>query len=232
MFLFGVNFNIYFLILMKDFKSALKSEELRVYISLYLFTVFVLFASSFKLITNLKDLIVSSFFNASTFMSSTGYSIMDVNIYPTVARTWILFIMIVSSCAGSTCGGFKVARLVLIAKTIKRDIQKLIHPNAVKVITFEGKVVEEETLDNTKTFMFLYFALLGVILFIISLDNFDFETSVNAVFTCFGNVGLYFKIEDFALFSPLSKITLAIGMLLGRLEIYPIITLLTSKRRV
>ena len=232
MFLFGVNFNIYFLILMKDVKNALKSEELRAYFFLYLFTVFILLINSINLITDVKELLISSFFNTSTFMSSTGYSIMDVNIYPTSVRIWILFIMIVSSCAGSTCGGFKVARLVLTYKTIKRDIQKLIHPNSVKVITFEGKVVDEETLDSTKTFMFLYFILLGLIIFIVGLDNFDFETTVNAVFTAFGNVGLYFKIEDFALFSPLSKITLALGMLLGRLEIYPIITLIQSRRKI
>ena len=231
MFLFGVNFNIYFLILMKNFKSAFKSEELRVYVGLYLFTVFLLIINSYNLFSSLGDAVINGFFNTSTFMSSTGYSISNVNVYPTVVRIWILFIMVVSSCAGSTCGGFKVARLVLIFKIIKRDIQKLVHPNSVQVITFEGKKVDEETLSYTKTFMFLYIILMLIILFIVGLDGYSLETSINAVFTSFGNVGLYFEIPTFEMFSDLSKIAMAVGMLLGRLEIYPIITLLIVRRK-
>ena len=112
--------------------------------------------------------------------------------------------MVVSACAGSTCGGFKISRLILIFKVIKRDILKIVHPNSVKIITFEGKKVEEETLNNTKSFMFLYIILILLILFIVSIDGFSFETSLNAVFTTFGNVGLYFEIPDFALFRDLS----------------------------
>ena len=231
MFLFGVNFNIYFLILMKDFKSALRSEELRVFVGLYLFTVFLLVINSYNLFSSFGEAVLNGFFNTSTFISSTGYSISNVNIYPTVVRIWILFIMVVSSCAGSTCGGFKVARLVLIFKIIKRDMQRLVHPNSVKVITFEGKKVEEETLSFTKTFMFLYIILLLSILFIVGLDGHSLETSINAVFTTFGNVGLYFEIPTFEMFSDLSKIAMSLGMLLGRLEIYPIITLLIVRRK-
>ena len=141
MFLFGVNFNIYFFILIRDIKSVFKSEELRVYIGLYLFTVILLVVNSLNIFGNVYDAIVNGFFNTSSFMSSTGYSISNVNIYPTVCRIWILFIMVVSACAGSTCGGFKISRLILIFKMIKRDIQKMVHPNSVKVITFDGKKV-------------------------------------------------------------------------------------------
>ena len=231
MFLFGVNFNIYFYALIRDFKSAFRSEELKVYIGLYLFTVFLLIINSLNLFGNVYDSIVNGFFNASSFMSSTGYSISDVNIYPTICRIWILFIMVVSACAGSTCGGFKISRLILIFKMIKRDIQKMVHPNSVKVITFDGKKVEEEVLESTKSFMFLYIILILLILFIIGLDGFSFEASLNAVFTTFGNVGLYFEVSDFALFSPLSKLVMCLGMLLGRLEIYPIIALLINRRK-
>jgi trk system potassium uptake protein TrkH len=228
MFLFGVNFNIFFLLLIRDFKSIFKSEELKVYTILYLVTVFILVISSLSVFTSIGENLLKAFFNASTFMSSTGFSIGDVNIYPTFARIWVLFMMVVSSCAGSTCGGFKVARLVLTFKIIKRDIQKLIHPNIVKVITFEGKKVEENILDSTKSFMFLYVLLMLLIFFIIGFDNLPYEISINAVFTSFANVGLYFEIPSFNIFSPLSKIVMSIGMLLGRLEIYPIIVLLTS----
>ena len=107
----------------------------------------------------------------------------------------------------------------------------MVHPNSVKVITFDGKKVEEEVLESTKSFMFLYIILILLILFIIGLDGFSFEASLNAVFTTFGNVGLYFEVSDFALFSPLSKLVMCLGMLLGRLEIYPIIALLINRRK-
>ncbi len=228
MFLFGVNFNIYFLILIKDFKTVFKSEELKVYIGLYLFTVILLVVSSLNHF-GLGDAILNAFFNTSSFITSTGFSIGDVNIYPTVCRVWILFIMIVSACAGSTCGGFKVARLVLIFKSIKRDIQKVIHPSSVRAITFESKKVDEEVLTNTKSFMFLYFAILLVLLVIVGLDNQSLEITINAVFTTFANVGLYFEIPDFGIFSSLSKIAMSLGMIIGRLEIYPVIAFIVTR---
>ena len=228
MFLFGVNFNIYFLLIIKDFKSIFKSEELKVYIFLYLFTVFLLVINSLNYF-GIKDALLNAFFNTSSFISSTGYNIGNVNIYPTVCRVWVLFIMIVSACAGSTCGGFKVARLVLIFKSIKRDIQKIIHPNSVKTITFENKKVDEEVLTSTKSFMFLYIAIVLVLLFIVGFDNLSLEITVNAVFTTFANVGLYFEIPDFNIFSDFSKIAMSFGMLIGRLEIYPIIAFIVTR---
>ena len=231
MFLFGVNFNIYFLMIIRDFKSVFKSEELRVYTCLYLFTVFLLVINSLSLFSNAYDATLNGFFNASSFISSTGYSIGNVNMYPTVCRIWIMFMMVVSACAGSTCGGFKVSRLILIFKIIKRDIQKIVHPNSVKIITFDGKKVEDETLESTKSFMFLYIILILIIVFIVGLDGFSLEETLNAVFTTFGNVGLYFEVKSFALFSDLSKIAMSIGMLLGRLEIYPIIALVVYRRK-
>ena len=231
MFLFGVNFNIYFLVLIKDFKSIFKSEELKVYIGLYLFTVLLLVINSYTLFNSLHEAILNGLFNTSSFMSSTGYNIGNVNIYPTVCRVWILFIMVVSSCAGSTCGGFKISRLILIFKVIKREIKKIVHPNSVNTITFDGKKVEEEILESTKSFMFLYILLILLILFVVSFDGFSFETSLNAVFTTFGNVGLYFEIPNFAMFSDISKIAMSIGMLLGRLEIYPIIALIVNRKK-
>ena len=228
MFLFGVNFNIYFLILIKDFKSVFKSEELKVYIGLYLFTVFLLVVNSLNTL-GLGEAVLNAFFNTSSFISSTGYSIGDVNIYPTVCRVWVLFIMIVSACAGSTCGGFKVARLVLIFKTIRRDIQKVIHPSSVRAITFESKKVDEEVLTSTKSFMFLYATIILVLLFIVGLDGLSLEVTINAVFTTFANVGLYFEIPNFGVFSDLSKIAMSLGMIIGRLEIYPVIAFIVTR---
>ncbi len=232
MFLFGVNFNIYFLIvIMKDIKSALKSEELRVYILLYVFTVGFILLNTYKLFTNFSEALSSAIFHVSSFMTSTGFSIGDVNIYPTQCRIIILFLMLVSACAGSTCGGFKISRLLIVIKKIKRDLLKVVHPHNVNVITFEGKKVEEEVVNNTCAFLFLYAFLIIIIMFLISFNGFSFEVTLNAVFTTFANVGLCFNISNFAMFSNFSKIVLSLGMLFGRLEIFPLIILFSNLRK-
>ncbi len=228
MFLFGVNFNIYFLILMKDLKSALKSEELKAYILIFIVSFIFILINTYNMFANLSSAILETAFHISSIMTSTGYSIGDINFYPTSCRIVVLALMIISACAGSTCGGFKISRLIIILKTIKRDIQKTIHPNSIRTIMFEGKKVEEETIKSTQTFMFLYILLIILIMFIVSFDGIAFEQTINAVFTTFGNVGLCFDITSFANFSSLSKIVLSIGMLLGRLEIFPIIVLFSD----
>lgn len=229
MFLFGVNFNIYFLVVvMKNIKIALKSEELRVYVVMYVLAVIFVLVNTYSMFASFSDAFSSAIFHTSSFMTSTGFSIGDVNIYPTSCRVVILFLMLVSACAGSTCGGFKISRLIICFKTIKRDFLKTIHPNSVHIVTFEGKKVEDETINNTCTFLFLYILLIIVIMFIVSFDGFSFETTINAVFTTFANVGLCFDISSFAAFSNLSKIVLSIGMLFGRLEIFPLIVLMSN----
>lgn len=231
MFLFGVNFNIYFLILMKDLKSAFKSEELKAYILIYIISTILIVLNTFQLFSNLGEAILSSAFHVSSILTSTGYSIGDINIYPTTSRIIMLLLMLISACAGSTCGGFKISRLLIIFKTIKRDILKTFHPNSVQTITFEGKKVEESTIKNIQSFLFSYIILIIIITFIISLEGFPFEQTINAVFSTFANVGLCFDISSYASFSILSKITLSIGMLLGRLEIFPLIVLIANIKR-
>lgn len=228
MLLFGVNFNIYFLILMRDLKSALKSEELKAYIFLYLTSVLIILVNTYHMFESFSEAILQSAFHISSIMTSTGFSIGDINIYPTPCRIIVILLMLISACAGSTCGGFKISRLLLCLKTIKRDLLKIIHPNSVRTITFEGKKVEEETIKSTQTFLFLYMALMIVIMFIISFDGVTLSVAINAVATTFANVGLCFEISNFAAFSQLSKIILSIGMLLGRLEIFPIVVLFTD----
>lgn len=228
MFLFGVNFNIYFLILMKDIKSALKSEELKAYILIFVVSFTFILFNTYNMFANIGEAVLETSFHVSSIMTSTGYSIGDINFYPTSCRVVILALMLISACAGSTCGGFKVSRLLIILKIIKRDILKVIHPNSIRTITFEGKKVEEETIKSTQTFMFLYILLIIFIMFVVSFEGITLEQTINAVFTTFCNVGLCFGISSFANFSALSKIVLSIGMLLGRLEIFPIIVLFSD----
>ena len=230
MLLFGVNFNIYFLIIMKDIKSALKSEELRTYLLIYVASVLLIVFSTYKYFANFGEALLSGAFHISSFMTSTGYAIGDVNIYPTNCRVVVLLLMLISACAGSTCGGFKMSRLIICVKKIKRDITRLIHPNMVKDIKFEGKRLDDSVIDSTTSFLLLYVVLIIIIMFIISFDplKLTFSETINATFTTFANVGLAFDVSNFALFSPISKIVLSIGMLLGRLEIFPVIVLFTN----
>lgn len=232
MFLFGVNFNIYFLIIiMKDIKTALKSEELSVYIGIYFFAIIFVLCNTFRAFGNISEALVSSIFHVSSFMTSTGFSIGDVNIYPAACRILVLFLMVVSACAGSTCGGFKISRLIICFKTIKRDLLKVFHPNSVNIITLEGKKVEETTVNSTCTFLFIYIITMVILMFLVSFDQFSFEVIVNAVFSTFANVGLCFEFGNFSMFSDFSKVVLSIGMLFGRLEIFPLICLISNLRK-
>ena len=231
MFLFGVNFNIYFLILMKDFKSAIKSEELRTYLIIYLTSTLIIILNTYQMFNNLYECIQQGFFHISSVITSTGYSIGNIDIYPTNARIVCLFLMLVSACAGSTCGGFKMSRLIICYKSIKRDLLKLIHPNSVRTIKFEEHIIPDDTIKSTRSFLFLYIILIIIIMFIVSFDGYSLETTINAVFSTFANVGLAFNISSFSIFSDLSKIVLSIGMLLGRLEIFPIIVLFSDFRK-
>lgn len=228
MFLFGVNFNIYFLIIMKDIKSAFKSEELRVYITLYVLAVLFVILNTVTIIGNVKDTIIEAIFHVSSFMTSTGYSIGNVNIYPTSCRIMILFLMLISACSGSTCGGFKVSRLIISSKDIRRSLKRIFYPNRVENITFEGKKVSEDIVKSTNIFLLLYAVIIITMMFIVGLDGHNLETTLNAVFTTFANVGLCFGIDNFSTFSNLSKIVMSIGMLMGRLEVFPIISILSD----
>lgn len=232
MFLFGINFNIYFLIvIMKDVKSALKSEELKVYILIYLFAVLFVFSNTYNMFNNISEALVNSTFHISSIMTSTGFSIGDINIYPAACRIIVLFLMLVSACAGSTCGGFKISRLIICFKTIKRDLLKVFHPNSVHIITFEGKKVDEEIVNSTTTFLSLYVFFIILIMILVSFDGYSFELILNSVFTTFGNVGLAFEVGSFSIFSDFSTFVLTVGMLLGRLEIFPLIGLISSIRK-
>lgn len=225
MFLFGINFYIYFLILMKDFKNVFKSEELRVYILLFICSILFVFFNTVNMFTNAADAFLEAFFHVSSVMTSTGYGIGDINIYPTTCRVLFLSLMLISACAGSTCGGFKISRLIIIFKSIKRELQKIIFPSRVQTITFEGKKLDEDIIHNTSSFMFLYFILVFAFIFIISFNGFSLSETINAVFTTFGNVGMCFEISSFSHFSDFSKIVFSVAMLLGRLEIFPMIVL-------
>lgn len=231
MFLFGVNFNLYFLLLMKEIKPIFKSEELRFYFFMCLIAIAFIYANTWHTFETLSEAIRQSAFHVSSVVTSTGFAIGDVNIYPTSCRLIFLLLMLVSACAGSTCGGFKISRLIICIKSIARDFIKTFKPNSVKIVKFEDKKVEQDTITSVRAYLFLYIIFLIILMFIISYDGNSLEVTINAAFTTFANNGLAFDISSFGNFTALSKISMTIGMLLGRLEIYPLLILFSKLKK-
>ena len=231
MFLSGINFNIYFLIVMRKFKNIVKSEELKAYILIFVLSSLFVFIKTYNIYKDISVSLSGSIFHTASIMTSTGFSIGNINLYPSSCKIIFLILMLISACAGSTCGGFKISRLLLSLKTIRRDILKVIHPNSVHIIKLEGKRVDDDLINSNSTFLSLYVILIVIIMFIVSFDGFSLDTNINAVFSTFANTGLCFDISNFSMFSSLSKIVLSLGMLLGRLEIFPIVVLFSDLKK-
>ena len=231
MFLFGINFNIYFLLMMKEFKTALKSEELKTYFIMCIIAIAFVVANTWHTFSTIGISIREAAFHVSSVVTSTGFAIGDVNIYPTSCRIIFLLLMLVSACAGSTCGGFKISRLIICVKSIARDFIKTFKPNSVKIIKFEDKKVDQDTINSVRAYLFLYIIILLILVFIVSYDGYSLETTINAAFTTFANNGLAFGISSFGDFTILSKLSMTFGMLLGRLEIYPLLILFSKLKK-
>lgn len=231
MFLSGINFNIYFLIVMRKFKNIVKSEELKAYILIFVLSSLFVFIKTYDIYKDISVSLSGSIFHTASIMTSTGFSIGNINLYPSSCKILFLILMLISACAGSTCGGLKISRLLLSLKTIRRDILKVIHPNSVHIIKLEGKRVDDDLINSNSTFLSLYVILIVIIMFIVSFDGFSLDTNINAVFSTFANTGLCFDISNFSMFSSLSKIVLSLGMLLGRLEIFPIVVLFSDLKK-
>lgn len=227
MFLYGINFNLYYLLFVKKSKSVLKSGELWAYITIFASAVLIISANTHHLSNNLGETIRTSSFQASSFITSTGYATADFNAWPTLSKTVLIILMFVGACAGSTGGGFKVARVVLLFKMIKQELRRIIHPRAVTAVKFEGKSVDKPTLSSVSSYLAIYLVLfIGTLLFI-SFEPFCFETNFTATLSCINNIGPIFSPTDptvsFAQYSNISKMILSFAMLFGRLEIYPLL---------
>lgn len=226
MLIFGVNFNIYFLILAKRFKEAFFNEEFRWYLTLYFaFTALVgisLFVSAPSHF-NLTDI----FFQTSSIMTSTGFSTTDFNLWTPFAKGILVILMFIGACAGSTGGGIKVYRFVVYAKTIKKQLSTLIHPRSVKVLKMDGKPISHEVIRIINVYFATYMFVFVASLLIILIDGFDLTTSFTAIAATLNNVGPGLgevgPMYNFAGFSPLSKMVLSFDMLAGRLEIFPLL---------
>lgn len=236
MFLFGINFNIYFLILAGKIKQALKSEELWWYIGIVtVSTISIslnLYFSTNQLYAAYKShygiALKDSFFQVSSVITTTGYATATFENWPTFSQTILFLLMFIGACAGSTGGGIKVSRIIILFKSLKLELKKLIHPNCVSNIKFEGSTLDENVVKGVKSYFALIMVILGVCTLIVSFDNFDFTTSLTAVVATLNNIGpglgnVVGSSGTFAYLSWYSKLTLIFAMLVGRLEIYPIL---------
>lgn len=227
MLLFGVNFNLYFLILIRRFRSAFRSTELWAYVGIVAVATGIVFANVSQLYNGVEETLRHSLFQVSSIITTTGYSTVDFNLWPGMAKTVLLILMFIGGSAGSTAGGLKVSRVVLFFKNCHAEFRHMLHPRSVNVLRMDGKKVEKETRKGVMVYFALYMILFFGILFLVSFDQFDFETSFSAVASCFNNVGPGFSLVgpmgNYALFSPFVKVVLSCAMLLGRLEIWPIL---------
>ena len=229
MILFGVNFNIYFLMLIRKFRAIAKSTELWVYLGIIVVAISCIAVNIYPQYNDVSDSVRESAFQVASIITTTGYSTDNFNLWPGFSKAILFSLMLIGACAGSTGGGFKVSRVIILFKKIGSEVKRLMHPRSVKTITFEGKRLEEQTITGVAVYLAIYIICFVLLFLAISLDRFDFETNFSAVAACFNNIGPGFGVVgpmgSYADFSIFSKIVLTISMLLGRLEIFPFIIL-------
>ncbi len=229
--LFGVNFNIYFLLLFRKFKTALKSSELWIYIGTMGTAILAITINIRNYFDSIFEALHHAAFQVSSVMTTTGYSTTDFDKWPEFSRTILLMIMCIGACAGSTGGGFKLTRVILLVKYAKKTIRSLTHPRSVKIITFEGQRVTDETFQGTIAFFIVYVIIFAVSLLIVSADKNDLVTDFSSIVATLNNIGPGLgKIGptgNYSSYNSLSEVVFIINMLLGRLEIFPLICLLT-----
>ena len=227
MLLFGVNFNLYYLLLIRRFRTALQSTELWVYISIVLASVGLITANTLDLYAGFADALRHSAFQVSSIITTTGYATTDFDLWPGFSKGILLTLMFVGACAGSTGGGIKVSRVVLLVKSVFRQLRQLVHPRSVNAVKFEGRTVEDATLNGVGTYLAAYVFCFGIILILLFLESKNFVTHFSAAAACFNNIGpgmgMVGPTANYAGYSAFSKIVLSFAMLLGRLEIYPLL---------
>lgn len=230
MVLFGINFNLYFFILLRNFKAAAKSQELRLYLGLIAASVAAVTWNIRPLYHSAGVSVRNAFFQVASIITTTGYATADFNLWPELSRTILVLLMFCGACAGSTGGGLKTARLLLLFRMAKREIRRMLHPRSINVVEFDGKPVGEETLTGVSVFFAVYIAIYCAMVLLISFDGFDFATTMTAAAACLNNIGpglgMVGPAGNYAAFSAGSKLVLSAGMLLGRLEVFPLIVAL------
>ena len=229
MILFGINFSCYYLLLIKQWKSVWKDEELRLYIGIILGSILLITLDIRGFYGTLEESVRHAAFQVGSIITTTGYATVDFDRWPSFSKTILLCLMVVGASAGSTGGGLKVGRLLLLLKGTRRNIRRMLNPRKVELVRNNGTVVDEQILDNTNAYLSAYVIILFAIFTVISLDGFSVGTNFSAVLCTFNNIGPGLEAVgptcNFSAFSDLSKLVLSWAMLAGRLEIFPMLIL-------
>lgn len=232
MLLFGVNFSCYYLLLMRQFKSVLKDEELRLYLGLVLGSILLIVIDLRGYYGTFEETVRNAAFQVASIITTTGFATADFDLWPGFSRAILLCLMLVGACAGSTGGGIKCGRILLLFKSLRRNIQKLLRPQRIQAVRSNGQMVDEKVLENTNAYLAAYTILLMISFLLISRDGFSVGTNFSAVLACFNNIGPGLEMVgptcNYSGFSIFSKIVLIVDMLAGRLEIFPILILLSK----
>ena len=230
MILSGVNYTAYFCLLSKQFKEAFSIEEVRWYFIIILSSVAIITWDIHSMYSSLSETVRHAFFQVGSIITTSGFATTDFNLWPQLSKTVLVILMFVGACAGSTGGGIKVSRFIILFKAIRKELSMMIHPRMVKKIKMDGHPISHETMRSTNVFISVYFVILFVSVLLIGIDEFDFTTNFTAVAATLNNIGpgleLVGPTQNFALFSPFSKCVLMFDMLAGRLELFPMLIVL------
>ena len=232
--LFSINFNLYFFILLKNIKPIFKNEELRWFLGIVTVSVIAVAINIRNMYPTVEEIIRKALFQVASIISTAGFSTADFDRWPELSRSILVCLMLIGACAGSTGGGIKVSRLIILLKSARCEVSRMMHPRSVNRVKLEGKTIDDEVLHNTLIFFVMYMLIVAVsTLLVASFDECDFTTNLTAVIACMGNIGPGLgkvgPMGNFSEFSALSKIVLTLDMLIGRLEIFPIIMVFTPE---
>lgn len=233
MILFGINFNIYYLFLIKKPKDAFHSEEVRAYLGIILVSILLIAWNTRGMFANILQALHHGAFQVASIITTTGFSTVDFDLWPSFSKTILVCLMFVGACAGSTGGGIKVSRIAIAVKTVKKELSFLIHPRSVKVLKFEGKTIEHTVLRSINTYLIAYLMIFIASVLLISLNSFDPVTNFTAVAATLNNIGPGLAQVgptcNFSGFEAGSKFILMFDMLAGRLELFPMLLLFSPR---
>lgn len=229
MILFGIDFSIFHLILLGKIKDAVRSDELKVYLSVIVLSITFICINCFNMYSSLGEAVNHSSFQVASIMTTTGFSSVDFNLWPEFSKNILVVLMFLGACAGSTGGGIKISRIILLIKGIAKEIKIMAHPKSIYKIKMNGRIIEHETVRSVNVFMIAYLVIFVVSMILISLDNFDFTTNFTSVAATINNIGPGLAgvgpTANFSIFSDFSKFILSLNMLIGRLEVFPLLLL-------
>ena len=241
MLLFAINFSCYYLLFLRQFKSVIRDEELRLYLCIVACAIGLITWNVFSTTTlygTVGETVRHAAFQVASIISTSGFSTTDFNLWPSFSKGVLLILMITGACAGSTCGGMKCARVLLLFKGLRRNIRRMLHPSRVEVVRVNGNAVDEKVMTNTNAYLSAYVIILFASFLLVSLEGMSLETNFSAVMACFNNIGPGFDavgpMGNFGGFGIFTKIVLIFDMLAGRLEIFPMLLLFSPgvwKRR-